>query len=259
MMCILHRPHSAQGLPAAGCSPDEAERLAREAGLAPPLLAKPLWADGRNGAHEIALLLDDTGLRQLCSCRAPTGVALPVTLQQYVDHGACLYKVPVLPPLLLSLLVAEPGEGRAWTRSAAPLGCSLERAGPARLPSAPDAQVYVLGPITVVARRPSLQLPVQVCFTWPLAQQPAFLTLAAHPLQDPVRRVCSRPAIWGPAEHSAAQEKDVQERCGSVVTLKRVSAFHSETFRGEAPEGDPPQWLVEVRGPLPWPTCSGQL
>ena len=77
----------------AGCSPDAAQQLASEAGLVPPLLAKPLWADGRNGAHEIALLLDDDGLRQLCSGRAPSGVALPVTLQQYVPHGACLYKV----------------------------------------------------------------------------------------------------------------------------------------------------------------------
>ena len=71
-------------------------QLTRDAHLAPPLLAKPLWADGRNGAHEIALLLDDNGLRQLCSGQAPAGVALPVTLQQYVEHGACLYKVRML-------------------------------------------------------------------------------------------------------------------------------------------------------------------
>lgn len=43
----------------------------------------------------------------------------------------------------------------------------------------------------------------------------------------------------------------MQERCGSVVTLVRVSAFHSETFRGEAPDGDPPPWLVEVCLGLP--------
>ena len=66
--------------------------MAREAGLVPPLLAKPLWADGRNGAHELALLADEEGIQQLCRGDAPPGVALPVTLQQYVDHGACLFK-----------------------------------------------------------------------------------------------------------------------------------------------------------------------
>lgn len=95
--CCMHESLSSRDRPnclhATGCSPDAAQQLADEAGLVPPLLAKPLWADGRNGAHEIALLLDDDGLRQLCSGRAPSGVALPVTLQQYVPHGACLYKV----------------------------------------------------------------------------------------------------------------------------------------------------------------------
>ena len=77
----------------AGCTPEEGLRLACEAGLVPPLLAKPLWADGRNGAHELALLADEQGIGQLCRGEAPSGVALPVTLQQYVDHGACLFKV----------------------------------------------------------------------------------------------------------------------------------------------------------------------
>ena len=57
---------------------------------------------------------------------------------------------------------------------------------------------------------------------------------------------------------SPLQDKDVQERCGSVVTLVRVSAFHSETFRGEATE-DPPPWLVEVCLPPQFVAGTGLL
>ena len=73
----------------------------------------------------------------------------------------------------------------------------------------PDSiQVYVLGPITVLARRPSLQVPVD--------------------------------------------DADVLERRGSITTLARVSAFHSETYRGSAPQGDPPQWAIQVH----WRLCK---
>ena len=62
-------------------------------------------------------------------------------------------------------------------------------------------QVYVMGPITIMVRRPSLALPI-----------------------DPA---------------------DVLERRGSITTVARVSAYHSETWRGDA-LGDPPQWAVQV-------------
>ena len=65
-----------------------------------------------------------------------------------------------------------------------------------------------MGPITVMARRPSLHLPI-----------------------DP---------------------GDVLEQQGSITTIARVSAYHSETWRGEAPMGDPPEWAVQVRLCLFW-------
>ena len=70
----------------------------------------------------------------------------------------------------------------------------------------------MLGPITVLARRPSLQVPVD--------------------------------------------DADVLHRRGSIMTLARVSAFHSETYRGQAPQGDPPQWAIQV---LPGPQSLRNL
>ncbi|KAL4856048.1 60S ribosomal protein L35a-3 [Chlorella vulgaris] len=64
-------------------------------GLHYPLLAKPLWADGREGSHALAVVHTPQGLRQLVAGEAPF-LQLPVILQQYVDHGGCLFKVYVL-------------------------------------------------------------------------------------------------------------------------------------------------------------------
>ena len=40
----------------ADCSREEAKRLLCQANMKPPLLAKPLWADGREGAHGLAVI-----------------------------------------------------------------------------------------------------------------------------------------------------------------------------------------------------------
>jgi hypothetical protein len=40
----------------AGCTREQARKLLAEAGMEPPLLAKPLWADGRDGAHGLAVI-----------------------------------------------------------------------------------------------------------------------------------------------------------------------------------------------------------
>lgn len=40
----------------AGCTREQARQLLSEAGMQPPLLAKPLWADGRDGAHGLAVI-----------------------------------------------------------------------------------------------------------------------------------------------------------------------------------------------------------
>lgn len=65
----------------------------RAAGLRYPLLAKPVWADGREGSHALAVVGSEAGLRQLVEGRAGEGFGLPVLVQEYVEHGGCLFKV----------------------------------------------------------------------------------------------------------------------------------------------------------------------
>ena len=64
-----------------------------------------------------------------------------------------------------------------------------------------SVQVYVLGPITILVRRPSLQLPVP--------------------------------------------EGDLESQVGRIQVVGRVSAYHSETMCGAAPQGDPPHWAIQ--------------
>ena len=66
--------------------------MVAEARMRPPFLAKPLWADGRDGAHGLAVVHDEGGLAQLVGGGGPRGIRLPVMLQQYVEHGGCLFK-----------------------------------------------------------------------------------------------------------------------------------------------------------------------
>ena len=72
----------------------EAQARVDEAGLEFPFLAKSLWADGRAGSHDIAVVWSIEGLERLCQCEDRHG--LPVLLEQYVDHGECMFKVYVL-------------------------------------------------------------------------------------------------------------------------------------------------------------------
>lgn len=74
-----------------GISFVDAQARVKEAGLTFPLLAKSLWADGRAGSHDIAVVWSIEGLQRLCDLEK-----LPVLLEQYVDHGECLFKVYVL-------------------------------------------------------------------------------------------------------------------------------------------------------------------
>ncbi|KAK9822224.1 hypothetical protein WJX81_000985 [Elliptochloris bilobata] len=89
-----------------GCSTSEAQRVVAEAGMRPPFLAKPLWADGRDGAHGLAVIHDEAGLVQLVEGRGLRGFRLPVMLQQYVEHGGCLFKIFVMGPIVV--LVRRP-------------------------------------------------------------------------------------------------------------------------------------------------------
>jgi inositol-1,3,4-trisphosphate 5/6-kinase/inositol-tetrakisphosphate 1-kinase len=89
------------------------------AGLAPPLLAKPLHAGGQPGAHALALLTDRDAIAALArSCEDDPllpGLAPPVILQPYVPHRPPLFKVFVIGPYVAlarrpSLTVPPPPE-----------------------------------------------------------------------------------------------------------------------------------------------------
>ncbi|BDA40908.1 Inositol-tetrakisphosphate 1-kinase 5 [Coccomyxa sp. Obi] len=84
-----------------GCTREQARKLLGEAGMEPPLLAKPLWADGRDGAHGLAVIHQVEGVEQLVSGEGPSGFGLPAMLQQYVEHGGCLFKVFVMGPIVV--------------------------------------------------------------------------------------------------------------------------------------------------------------
>lgn len=58
-----------------------------------PLLAKPYFTDGRQGSHGLALIQNLEGLKRLVKGTGPPGVALPVMLQPFIEHGGCLFKV----------------------------------------------------------------------------------------------------------------------------------------------------------------------
>lgn len=76
-----------------GQSPEDVREAAGNAGLRAPYLGKPLFADGREGSHGLLVIKDEQGLQQLAAGSRPAVPALPVILQQYVPHGACLFKV----------------------------------------------------------------------------------------------------------------------------------------------------------------------
>ncbi len=77
-----------------GISFTKAQARIDDAGLTFPFLAKSLWADGRAGSHDIAVVWSVEGLERLCQCEGRHG--LPALLEQYVDHGECMFKVYVL-------------------------------------------------------------------------------------------------------------------------------------------------------------------
>lgn len=77
----------------AGRSPEDVREAAGNAGLRAPYLGKPLFADGREGSHGLLVIKDEAGLQQIATGPRPDAPALPIILQQYVPHGACLFKV----------------------------------------------------------------------------------------------------------------------------------------------------------------------
>jgi hypothetical protein len=76
-----------------GTTEAQAQAALAAAGLAPPLLCKPLWTDGRDGSHKLAVLHDLEALGQLLRGAVCVEFKPPLVVQQYVEHGGVLFKV----------------------------------------------------------------------------------------------------------------------------------------------------------------------
>lgn len=76
-----------------GTSADAARHMVEEAGLTTPLLIKPLWSDGREGSHGLAVLHDIEALGKVVEGRVSPDLKPPLVVQQFVDHGGVLFKV----------------------------------------------------------------------------------------------------------------------------------------------------------------------
>ncbi|GFR52555.1 hypothetical protein Agub_g15143 [Astrephomene gubernaculifera] len=81
---------------AEGTSLSEAQAQLRRAGLRPPLLVKPLWTDGREGSHGLAVLHDMAALGRVLGGDVSSALKPPLVVQQFVEHGGVLFKVYVL-------------------------------------------------------------------------------------------------------------------------------------------------------------------
>jgi inositol-1,3,4-trisphosphate 5/6-kinase/inositol-tetrakisphosphate 1-kinase len=76
-----------------GATEAEAQAALAAAGLAPPLLCKPLWTDGREGSHGLAVLHDLEELGRLLRGGVSSEFKPPLVVQQFVEHGGVLFKV----------------------------------------------------------------------------------------------------------------------------------------------------------------------
>uniref|UniRef100_A0A6U2JB51 Inositol-tetrakisphosphate 1-kinase n=1 Tax=Chlamydomonas euryale TaxID=1486919 RepID=A0A6U2JB51_9CHLO len=80
-----------EGMPAS-----DAQALVSSSGLSLPLLVKPMWTDGREGSHGLAIVTDYPSLRRLLEGGCSSSFRPPVVVQEYVEHGGVLHKVYVL-------------------------------------------------------------------------------------------------------------------------------------------------------------------
>lgn len=76
-----------------GTTLQQAQQLLQAAGMHFPLLVKPLWTDGREGSHGLAVLHDTDSLQQVLSGQVPSELQPPLVVQQFVQHGGVLFKV----------------------------------------------------------------------------------------------------------------------------------------------------------------------
>ena len=56
----------------------------------------------------------------------------------------------------------------------------------------------------------------------------------------PITILVRRPSLRLPVAKG-----DLEEEVGSVQSVGRVSAYHSESEFGSAPQGDPPHWAIQ--------------
>lgn len=90
-----------------GTTEAEAQAALTAAGLTPPLLCKPLWTDGRDGSHTLAVLHDLEALGRLLRGQVCSEFKPPLVVQQFVEHGGVLFKVG---PVFFGC-VGGPGKG----------------------------------------------------------------------------------------------------------------------------------------------------
>lgn len=76
-----------------GATESDAQAASAAAGLSPPLLCKPLWTDGREGSHGLAVLHDLESLGRLLRGAVSSEFKPPLVVQQFVEHGGVLFKV----------------------------------------------------------------------------------------------------------------------------------------------------------------------
>ena len=71
----------------------EAKAIMAASGMTPPLVVKPVWTDGREGSHGLAVVHDMESLSNLLAGEAGSSVKPPVVIQEFVEHGGVLFKV----------------------------------------------------------------------------------------------------------------------------------------------------------------------
>jgi inositol-1,3,4-trisphosphate 5/6-kinase/inositol-tetrakisphosphate 1-kinase len=71
----------------------EAEAMMAASGMTPPMVVKPVWTDGREGSHGLAVVHDMQSLSNLLAGEAGSSVKPPVVIQEFVEHGGVLFKV----------------------------------------------------------------------------------------------------------------------------------------------------------------------
>ncbi|EFJ42259.1 hypothetical protein VOLCADRAFT_97715 [Volvox carteri f. nagariensis] len=120
-----------------GMSLAEAQTRLRLAGLTPPLLVKPLWTDGREGSHGLAVLHDMAAMGKVLQGGVSSSLKPPLVVQQFVDHGGVLFKVYVLGVRTVVCLRPSLGDSH--------LGREERRAGVQSLPRISCKSSYAKG------------------------------------------------------------------------------------------------------------------